>query len=118
MIPATIKITERMLSKYLIDANKSVVEFVKSNLSTCYDKIDNGEKITHLCFFPDGEQSSLRIYRRPRGDKLLSIKNLAKRAKVGDTVILNYYTGDTCKTFGDGNLDHVIEVVVLEGEGS
>ena len=83
-----IKITQRMLDKSIIDANKTVVEFVKNNLPIPYDHIDNGQKIVYSAMFEDGQDSELRIYRRPRGDRLLSIKNLKKRASAGNTIKL------------------------------
>ena len=88
---ATIKITQRMLSKSIIDANKSVVAFAKEHLTTDYDQIENGQKATFAGFFTDdfkSQETQVRLYRRPRGDKLLSIKHLSKWAKVGDTIVL------------------------------
>ena len=34
--------------------------------------------------------SEIRLYKRPRGDKLLSIKHLSKWAKAGDTVVFKH----------------------------
>ena len=85
---ATINITQRMLDKSIIDANKSVQEFSKNYLPVNYDDIGNGEKIEIEAIFSDGSDSELRLYRRPRGDRLLSIKNLKKRANAGDTIKL------------------------------
>ena len=88
---ATIKITQRMLNKSIIDANKSVVAFAKEHLTTDYDMIENGQKATFTGFFTDdfrSQETQVRLYRRPRGDKLLSIKHLSKWAKAGDTVVL------------------------------
>ncbi len=35
-------------------------------------------------------ETEIRLYRRPRGDKLLSIKGLSKRATAGDVVTIEY----------------------------
>ena len=86
---AIIKLTQRMLTKRIIDANKSVLAFVKEHLPVSYDELNNGQKATYSeAIFDDGTKTELRIYRRPRGDELLSIKGIAKRAKVGDVVTL------------------------------
>lgn len=83
-----IKVTQRMLDKSIIDANKSVQEFAKTYLPVNYDDIGNGEKIEIEAMFWDGSDSELRLYRRPRGDRLLSIKHLKKRASAGDMIKL------------------------------
>lgn len=116
---ATIKVTQRMLDKSIIDANKSVVEFIKSHLPVDYDAIENGGKTTHTMFYSNGEDTELRMYRRPRGDKLLSIKNLTKKAKAGDTVTLSHHTGASIKNYTDGALmlcNYYIQIDVLQGE--
>ena len=101
MKTATIKITQRMLNKSIIDANKSVVDFVKEYLPVDYDDLEwsrvNGGKprITFSAKFTDGSPSEVRCYLRPRGDRLLSIKNITKQAAAGDTVTFSHYTGVT-----------------------
>lgn len=90
---ASIKITQRMLNKSIIDANKSVVAFAKWYLPIDYDHIENGQKVTYRGFFTDDfttQHSEIRLYKRPRGDKLLSIKHLSKWAKAGDTVVFKH----------------------------
>ena len=89
-----IKITQRMLNKSIIDANKSVTAFVKEHLPVDYDHLENGQKVVFQAIFDDGTRTELRMYRRPRGDELLSIKELIKRAKAGDTVTLIDESGD------------------------
>lgn len=116
---ATIKITQRMLNKSIIDANKSVVDFVKEYLPVCYDTIENGTKVTHTLFYSDGEDTQLRLYRRPRGDKLLSIQNLSKKAKAGDTVTFSHHTGPDCSNYADGVWsNYFIQIDVLQGEAA
>lgn len=96
MKTATIKITQRMLNKSIIDANKSVVDFVKEYLPVDYDDLEwsrvNGGKprITFSAKFTDGSPSEVRCYLRPRGDRLLSIKNITKKAAAGDTVTFSH----------------------------
>jgi len=91
---ARIKITQRMLNKSIIDANKSVVAFVRNCYPTLgYDFIENGGKNTLLAYYDDGHQytpTSIRLYRRPRGDKLLSVEGLTRRAKAGDTMTFEH----------------------------
>jgi len=91
---ATIKITQRMLNKCIIDANKSVVELFSRNLAhRGYVNIDNGAKQVVRAVYDDGSgyiETEIRLYRRPRGDKLLSIKGLSKRATAGDVVTIEY----------------------------
>ncbi len=91
---ARIKITQRMLNKSIIDANKSVVAFVRDCYPTLgYDFIENGGKNTLLAYYDDGHQytpTSIRLYRRPRGDKLLSVEGLTRRAKAGDTMTFEH----------------------------
>lgn len=91
---AKIKITQRMLNKSIIDANKSVVELFSRNLAhRGYVNIDNGAKQVVRAVYDDGSGytvTEIRLYRRPRGDKLLSIKGLSKRATAGDVVTIEY----------------------------
>ena len=88
----TITLTKRMLSKSIIDANKSLTVFFKEYIGGgSYDSIDNGTKMVHpavLSSFDAKEvmETTITFYRRPRGDKLLSIQNLSAFAKEGDTV--------------------------------
>jgi hypothetical protein len=116
---AKIKITQRMLTKSIIDANKSVVEFVKEYLPVDYDHLEwyrlNGRKprAAYCSMFTDGSLSEVRFYIRPRGDKLLSIKGITKKAKAGDTVTLSHYTGST-----EEGRNCYISIDVIEGEAA
>lgn len=93
---AKIKITQRMLNKSIIDANKSVVAFVRDCYPTLgYDFIVNGGKNVILAHYDDGHEfgstpTQIRLYRRPRGDKLLSVEGLTRRAKAGDTMTFEH----------------------------
>ena len=93
---ATIKITQRMLNKSIIDANKSVVTFFREHLPELgYDFIINGGKNVILAHYDDGHEykpTQIRLYRRPRGDKLLSVEGLTRRAKAGDTMTFEHKT--------------------------
>ena len=54
---ARIKITQRMLNKSIIDANKSVVAFFRDCLPELgYDFIENGGKNTLLAYYDDGHE--------------------------------------------------------------
>ena len=103
---AKITITKRMLDKSILDANKSVVQFVKEHLPINYDDIGNGEKIPIEAIYSDGSISELRLYRRPRGDRLLSIKGLKSRAAAGDIVQISAPDPELGK-----NYHAIIEVV-------
>ena len=89
---AKIKITQRMLNKSIIDANKSVVKFFREYLPELgYDSIVNGGKNVVLAYYQKDADyaytsTQIRLYRRPRGDKLLSVEGLTRRAKAGDVM--------------------------------
>lgn len=87
---ARINITQRMLNKSIIDANKSVVKFFREYLPELgYDFIENGSKNVILAHYDDGHEytsTQIRLYRRPRGDKLMSVEGLTRRAKAGDVM--------------------------------
>ena len=87
---ARINITQRMLNKSIIDANKSVVAFFREYQPELgYDFIGNGAKNVILAHYDDGHEytsTQIRLYRRPRGDKLLSVEGLTRRAKAGDVM--------------------------------
>ena len=91
---ARVKITQRMLNKSIIDANKSVVAFVRNCYPTLgYDFIENGGKNTLLAYYDDGHEytpTQIRLYRRPRGDKLLSVQGLTRIAKAGDVMTFEH----------------------------
>lgn len=99
---AKIKLTQRMLNKSIIDANKTVTAFAKEWLPVDYDHLENGQRCGFDALLVTQEErlgadgkfhmrdvtvkSQLRMYRRPRGDELLSIKGLKAVAKAGDTL--------------------------------
>jgi len=93
-----IRVTQRMLNKSIIDANKAVTSFVQDNLPQGYEGLT--DKITYPALigrpdeWTDGWiESELRLYKRIRGDKLLSIKNLGKIADVGDVLTFDSTDG-------------------------
>lgn len=105
---AKITLTKRMLDKSIIDANKTVLAFAKANMPVSYDDIQNGTKVIQKAYYEDGDPATIRMYRRPRGDELLSIEGLKKRAKVGDVVSFSVrYIPDELNTY--------ICVVITEG---
>ena len=112
---ATIKITQRMLNKSIIDANKSVVELFSRNLAhRGYVNIDNGAKQVVRAVYDDGfgyTETEIRLYRRPRGDKLLSIKGLSKRATAGDVVTIEYDDKIGAVVRVAAALEEIVEVI-------
>ena len=92
---AKIKLTKTMLDKSIIDANKSVREFLEQELDYAYDKLeaDVDGKYTHNywcnALYEDDTPTIVTFYKsRTRGDRRISIKNLRKFAEEGDTVKL------------------------------
>ena len=92
---AKIKLTKTMLDKSIIDANKSVREFLEQELDYAYDTLeaDVDGKYTHKywchALYEDDTPTIVTFYKsRTRGDRRISIKNLRKFAEEGDTVKL------------------------------
>ena len=82
---ARIKLTKRMLTKSIMDANKSV-QALADEIDYSYNQIANGDKVVIDALYEDDTPTEVRLYRRPRGDRLLSVKNLRKFASEGDTL--------------------------------
>ena len=82
---ARIKLTKRMLTKSIMDANKSV-QALADEIDYSYNQIANGDKVIIDALYEDDTPTEVRLYRRPRGDRLLSVKNLRKFASEGDTL--------------------------------
>ena len=94
---ATIKLTKTMLDKSIIDANKTVQQFLHKHWdddadNRGYDAIDpKGSVVFSKVRFDDSDlETEVRFYKTNRGDKRLSIKNIKKYAKVGDTIRITY----------------------------
>ena len=93
---AKIKLTKTMLDKSIIDANKSVREFLEQELDYTYDKLEadvSDGKYYHNywcnALYEDDTPTIVTFYKsRTRGDRRISIKNLRKFAEEGDTVKL------------------------------
>ena len=93
---AKIKLTKTMLDKSIIDANKSVREFLEKELDYAYDKLEadvSDGKYYHNywcnALYEDDTPTIVTFYKsRTRGDRRISIKNLRKFAEEGDTVKL------------------------------
>ena len=92
---AKIKLTKTMLNKSIIDANKSVREFLEQELDYAYDKLEadvDGKyygKFLRYAVYEDDTPTIVTFYKsKTRGDKRISIKNLRKFAQEGDTVKL------------------------------
>ncbi len=80
---AKIKLTKTMLNKSIIDANKSVQQFLKEELLHTYDDLEAGEKLKVPSLYEDGTRTTVTFYKaKGRGDKRISVQNLRK----GDTL--------------------------------
>ena len=102
MVEAKIEITKTMLDKSIIDANKSVREFLDSDFGMNYDDKfftaewydAEAERTMRNAFFvvgeyADGTEANVKFYRSAkRGDKRISIQKLKQYAEAGDEVIL------------------------------
>ena len=92
---AKITITQRMLNKSIIDANKSVQALLREHFPEFgYDTIPNGSRRVLIGHLDDGKlhdeypETEIRLYRRPRGDCLMSIQGLNKRVTAGDILTI------------------------------
>ena len=83
-----IKLTNTMLNKHIIDANKSVIELAES-IGINYSDLKAGEKITIEGCFDNAKPCKVSFYKtKTRGDKRFSISGLKKEAAAGDTVAI------------------------------
>ena len=87
---AQIKLTKTMLDKAIIDANKSVREFVKV-FGVDFAKMKSGDRATLEAKFVDGTETVINLYRtnNARGDRRISIKGLKAQAEIGNVVSLS-----------------------------
>ena len=105
---AKIKLTKTMLDKSIIDANKTVQQFLTDDFEISYDdpfftqqwynekanRFERG-RLTVTGEYADGERVDVRFYRSgTRADKRISIQKLKQYAEAGDTVILTSNVGD------------------------
>ena len=91
IMKATINITDTMLKKSIIDANKSVCDLAKE-FSFDYSEADCGQKHPVVGKYPDGTEARVTFYKaKTRGDKRISITNLKHQAKAGDVVTLKRF---------------------------
>lgn len=99
---ATIKLTKTMLDKSIIDANKTVQQFLDNDFGMNYDdkffteewwdvKSQKTERAHFIVIgeYADGTEVDVKFYRSAtRGDKRISIQKLKQYAEAGDQVIL------------------------------
>ena len=99
---AKIKLTKTMLDKSIIDANKSVQQFLDHDFGMNYDDpfftkewydLDAERTMRNAFFvvgeYADGTEANVKFYRSAkRGDKRISIQKLKQYAEAGDEVIL------------------------------
>jgi|TARA_R100000084_G_scaffold20863_1_gene7019 uncharacterized protein YijF (DUF1287 family) len=90
---ATINVTDTMLNKSIIDANKSVCELAKE-FSFDYSEAECGQKHPVSGKYPDGTEAKVTFYKaKTRGDKRISITKLKQQAQAGDVVTLKLSKG-------------------------
>ena len=88
IMKATINITDTMLKKSIIDANKSVCDLAKQ-FSFDYSEEESGAKHLVSGKYPDGTEAKVTFYKaKTRGDKRISITKLKHQAEAGDTITL------------------------------
>jgi hypothetical protein len=99
---AKIKLTKTMLDKSIIDANKSVQQFLDHDFGMNYDNpfftkewydLDTERTMRNAFLvigeYADGTEANIKFYRSAkRGDKRISIQKLKQYAEAGDEVIL------------------------------
>lgn len=105
---AKIKLTKTMLDKSIIDANKTVQQFLTDDFEMSYDdpyfthqwynektnRFERG-KLTVTGEYADGERVDVRFYRSgSRADKRISIQKLKQYAEAGDIIVLTSNVGD------------------------
>lgn len=90
MTEAIIKLTQRMLNKSEINANKTVMKFLADDFGMEYtDNFFNEAKLSVEGEYADGTVAKVNFFRRSgRGDKMISIQSLKHYADAGDMVIL------------------------------
>lgn len=81
---AEIRVTQNMLDKRTIYANKSVIKLFDDT----YDNLTNGDGITFKGeYFYNNSPNSIRCYKvKTRGDKQINISGLNKYVEAGDVV--------------------------------
>ena len=81
---AEIRVTQNMLDKRTIYANKSVIKLFDDT----YDNLTNGEGITFKGeYFYNNSPNSIRCYKvKSRGDKQINISGLNKYVEAGDVI--------------------------------
>ena len=117
MVEAKIKLTKTMLDKSIIDANKTVCEFLDHDFGMNYNDefftkewydIEKERTMRNGFFvvgeYADGTEANVKFYRSAkRGDKRISIQKLKQYAEAGDEVIL---TSDA-ESLHDGYRIHI-----------
>lgn len=88
---AIIKLTERMLSKSEINANKTVRQFLSEEYGMEYtNPFFKENKFTVTGEYIDGTEAKVNFFTRSgRGDKMISIQKLKQYANAGDEVHLS-----------------------------
>ncbi|NBX10541.1 MAG: hypothetical protein EBR05_12270, partial [Marivivens sp.] len=119
---AKIKLTKTMLDKCIIDANKTVQQFLTDDFEMSYDdpyftqqwynektqRFERG-KLTVTGEYADGERVDVRFYRSgSRADKRISIQKLKQYAEAGDTIVLTSNAWDE-----DDETEYLIHINIV-----
>ena len=91
MTDARIKLTNTMLDKSIIDANKTVQSFLYEDFGMDYNDTFFVERNKYIVMgeYIDGEEAKITFYRSgKRGDKRISIQKLKQYADAGNEVRL------------------------------
>ena len=119
---AKIKLTKTMLNKSIIDANKTVQQFLTEDFEMSYDdpyfvqqwynektqRFERG-KLTVTGEYADGERVDVRFYRSgSRADKRISIQKLKQYAEAGDTIVLTSNAWDE-----DNETEYLIHINIV-----
>jgi hypothetical protein len=96
---AIINLTETMLNKSIIDANKTVRDFAKAKFEFDYDTVEAGTKEQISAkYVDDNSEATVSFYTaKTRGDKRISISGLKKKAEAGQVVSLSSFHGEFIK---------------------
>lgn len=91
-MPANIKLTNTMLNKSIIDANKTVQQFLSEDFGLEYHDPFFVERNKYIVTgeYADGTEAHVTFYRSgKRGDKRISIQKLKQYADAGSEVRLS-----------------------------
>ena len=92
---AELSLTNTMLNKSIIDANKSVLSLLE-HIGISYDDMEVGDRYNYPAVFVHSSsgykdtESQVVFYKTKRGDKRLSVKHLKSQAEAGMILKMTY----------------------------